>query len=287
MGDALRLAAREALPLVIGAACMLVLAAAIEAFWSPRTEFPPAVKYAVGGVLWLVTLTYFTLWGAAVQLDRLAVQLRPRNPWEAIDLGFAMVRTWARTVYAAWLTLFVPLCVLACWLLPWQWAIVLVWWLKPALDRIVLHVLAAGVFGELPRLRDTLRALPRALTPGLIASLTWYRFFLVRSFNLPVWQLERQTGARPASGAGSCIAAPPSHAAWLTIACILFELVARLSGSRCSTCSRRCFTATSSRSSSCSTGRTTSCSRSCSARWSSRAWPSWNRSTWRADSRSI
>ena len=62
-GDALRQAAREALPLVIGAACMLVLAAAIEAFWSPRTEVPPPVKYAVGAVLWLVTLAYFTLMG--------------------------------------------------------------------------------------------------------------------------------------------------------------------------------------------------------------------------------
>jgi hypothetical protein len=42
---------------------MLVLAAAIEAFWSPRTEIPPRVKYAVGGVLWLVTLAYFALMG--------------------------------------------------------------------------------------------------------------------------------------------------------------------------------------------------------------------------------
>jgi len=63
--DALRLAAREALPLVIGAACMLVLAAAIEAFWSPRTEIPPSVKYTVGGVLWLVTLAYFGFMGRA------------------------------------------------------------------------------------------------------------------------------------------------------------------------------------------------------------------------------
>jgi hypothetical protein len=130
-----------------------------------------------------------------VRLDRRAVQLRMRNPWEAIDLGFAMVRTWARPVYAAWLVVFVPLCTLALLVLPPPWAILLVWWLKPALDRIVLHVLAAGVFGDLPRLRETLRALPRAITPGLVASLTWYRFFLARSFNLPVWQLERQTGA--------------------------------------------------------------------------------------------
>jgi hypothetical protein len=165
-----------------------------------------------------------------VQLDRLAVQLRLRNPWEAIDLGFAMVRTWARTVYAAWLVLFVPLCVLALLVLPSPWAVVLVWWLKPALDRVVLHVLAAGVFGDLPRLRDTLRALPRALTPGLIASLTWYRLFLVRSFNLPVWQLERQTGADARERRRQLHRRTSGHAVWLTIACILFELVLALSG---------------------------------------------------------
>jgi len=165
-----------------------------------------------------------------VQLDRLAVQLRLRNPWEAIDLGFAMVRAWARTVYAAWLALFVPLCLLAVVTLPWQWAIAVIWWLKPALDRIVLQVLAAGVFGELPRLRDTLRALPRALTPGLIASLTWYRFFLVRSFNLPVWQLERQTGAQARQRRQQLHRRTSGHAVWLTTACALFELVLALSG---------------------------------------------------------
>lgn len=165
-----------------------------------------------------------------MQLDRLAVQLRLRNPWEAIDLGFAMVRTWARTVYAAWLALFVPLCVVALVALPWQWAVLLVWWLKPALDRVVLHVLASGVFGDLPRLRDTLRALPRALTPGLIVSLTWYRFFLVRSFNLPVWQLERQTGAEARQRRQQLHRRTSGHAAWLTTACVLFELVLALSG---------------------------------------------------------
>jgi uncharacterized protein DUF4129 len=165
-----------------------------------------------------------------VQLDRLAVQLRLRNPGEAIDLGFAMVRTWARAVYAAWLTLFVPLCVLAMLVLPPLWAVVLVWWLKPALDRVVLHVLAAGVFGDLPRLRDTLRALPRALTPGLIASLTWYRLFLVRSFNLPVWQLERQTGAEARQRRRQLHRRASGYALWLTVACVLFEAVLALSG---------------------------------------------------------
>jgi hypothetical protein len=165
-----------------------------------------------------------------VQLDRLAVQLRMRNPWEAIDLGFAMVRTWARPVYAAWLVVFVPLCTLALLLLPSPWAILLVWWLKPVLDRIVLHVLAAGVFGDLPRLRETLRALPRAITPGLVASLTWYRFFLARSFNLPVWQLERQTGAAARQRRRQLQRRTSGPAVGLTITCIFFEAVLVLSG---------------------------------------------------------
>jgi len=61
--DALRRAAREAMPLVIGAAGMLVLAAGIEAFWSPRTEIALPVKYGFGLALWLLTLAYFAFMG--------------------------------------------------------------------------------------------------------------------------------------------------------------------------------------------------------------------------------
>ncbi len=56
---ALRRAAAEAVPLVVGLAGMLLLAAAVEAFWSPRTFLPPPVKYAIGAALWLLLLLYF------------------------------------------------------------------------------------------------------------------------------------------------------------------------------------------------------------------------------------
>jgi uncharacterized membrane protein SpoIIM required for sporulation len=62
-GAALRAAAAEAIPLVAGVAGMLLIAAGIEAFWSPRTFLPPAVKYALGGVMWLVLLLYFAFAG--------------------------------------------------------------------------------------------------------------------------------------------------------------------------------------------------------------------------------
>ena len=164
-----------------------------------------------------------------MQLDRLAVTLRLRNPWEAIDLGFAMIRIWMREVYAPWLVLFLPLCALASLILPAQWAVGLVWWLKPALDRVVLYVIANGVFGDLPRLRETLRALPQALKPGLFASLTIYRFFFSRSFNLPVWQLEQQRRRAARQRRQQLQRRTGSYAVWLTVACLLFELALALS----------------------------------------------------------
>jgi len=48
---ALQHSAQKALPLIVGAFVMLVIAAALEAFWSPR-DIAPTIKYAVGGVLW-------------------------------------------------------------------------------------------------------------------------------------------------------------------------------------------------------------------------------------------
>jgi len=50
---ALRAAALSSLPIIAGAALMLVIAAGIEAFWSPR-QLPVAVKYTVGAGLWLL-----------------------------------------------------------------------------------------------------------------------------------------------------------------------------------------------------------------------------------------
>ena len=61
--SALRMAAAEAIPLVVGLAGMLFIAAGIEAFWSPHTFLPPPVKYAIGVGLWLFLLAYFVFVG--------------------------------------------------------------------------------------------------------------------------------------------------------------------------------------------------------------------------------
>ncbi|MFZ5755909.1 MAG: stage II sporulation protein M [Pseudomonadota bacterium] len=57
--DALILAAREGVPILYGAAFMLFVAAIVEAFWSSQTIIPPAVKYAMAGLWWLLVILYF------------------------------------------------------------------------------------------------------------------------------------------------------------------------------------------------------------------------------------
>jgi uncharacterized membrane protein SpoIIM required for sporulation len=60
---ALRVRARAAVPLVYGGGALLTLAAFVEAFWSPITQLPPALKYAVGAALWLLLAAYLLLAG--------------------------------------------------------------------------------------------------------------------------------------------------------------------------------------------------------------------------------
>jgi uncharacterized membrane protein SpoIIM required for sporulation len=56
--DALKLAAREAVVVIYGVIAMLVIAAALEAFWSSARWVAPAVKYGGGALCWTFVLAY-------------------------------------------------------------------------------------------------------------------------------------------------------------------------------------------------------------------------------------
>lgn len=135
-----------------------------------------------------------------MRLDDLTIALRPRAAWEATDLGTALVRTHARRIWAAWVIVTLPVFValnVAAGLAHVAWlAALLLWWLKPVFDRIVLFVLSRAVFGEAPRLRETLRAQRtwgwRAIAPWLL----WRRFHPGRAMLLAVDLLEGVHGAQ-------------------------------------------------------------------------------------------
>jgi uncharacterized membrane protein SpoIIM required for sporulation len=59
----IRRAGRETLPIIAGAALLLVIAAAVEAFWSSRSAIPPQVRYVLGGLGWVLLILYFALAG--------------------------------------------------------------------------------------------------------------------------------------------------------------------------------------------------------------------------------
>ena len=131
-----------------------------------------------------------------MRLTEARVAIRPRNPWEAVDLGVLLARQHQRLLMTSWAIVTLPLFALLTAVL-WDYptvAVLLFWWLKPAYERLPLLILSQALFGSPPTLKEALKAWPRALKPQLLASLTWRRFSLSRSFNLPVMQLEGLDG---------------------------------------------------------------------------------------------
>lgn len=61
--QALVVASRESVVIIYGVASMLLIAAAVEAFWSSAIWVPPMVKYTVAAVCWISVLAYLTLQG--------------------------------------------------------------------------------------------------------------------------------------------------------------------------------------------------------------------------------
>jgi uncharacterized membrane protein SpoIIM required for sporulation len=57
--QALQERGRIAVKLVYGAATMFLIAALIEAFWSPVTHISPDIKFIMGGMLWALVIVYF------------------------------------------------------------------------------------------------------------------------------------------------------------------------------------------------------------------------------------
>ncbi|HSD17430.1 MAG TPA: DUF4129 domain-containing protein [Thermomonas sp.] len=135
-----------------------------------------------------------------MRVDQPRVELRPRSPWEAMELGTALVRTHARAIWLPWLAVTLPVFVAlnavgwVAGLVPWM--ALAMWWLKPVFDRIPLFVLSRSLFGEAPGVRETLRAQWHWGWRAMPAYLTWRRLGLARSLYLPVDLLEG--GVNPA-----------------------------------------------------------------------------------------
>ena len=132
-----------------------------------------------------------------MNLDHIQARIRPRTPWEALDLGFVMARQWFWQLWLAWLLLALPLFILLQFgLLDQLWlASVILWWFKPLFEQPLLFILSRRLFGEQIDNRFLRRHILSIVRPQIMANLLWRRFSVNRSFNNPVAMLEGLNGA--------------------------------------------------------------------------------------------
>ncbi|MCD9029513.1 DUF4129 domain-containing protein [Luteimonas sp. BDR2-5] len=168
-----------------------------------------------------------------MRVDTVQVELRPRSPWEAMELGNALVRRHAAAIWVPWLLLGLPVFV-AVAALGWSLdrlglAALLLLWIKPVLDRIPLFVLSRAVFGEAPGWRRTLAAQLRWGWRPLLGHLTWRRLSPWRAVTLPVDLLEGIHGPQLKMRRRVLVEGIGGHVLLLTAICLLFTAVLLLS----------------------------------------------------------
>ena len=191
----LQAAARDTSVLMVGAAVMLLIAAAVEAFWSSTTWVEPPAKYAAARRL-LDS-------GGAVLSKAAACKLKPCRwccahapMWEGCDLGVRLLQSRLRSVYPCYLAVALPvflLCYATVGIFSWLPAL-LIWMLKPWLDRTILFALSRALFGEHTVLADVWAARREVWGSQLAATLTLRRLSASRAFTQPIRQLEGLTG---------------------------------------------------------------------------------------------
>jgi hypothetical protein len=135
--------------------------------------------------------------GQRMQVDALALALRPRSMMEATDLGVRLVQVRAASVWRTFVPLYAVVAAIALstveiagWLPP-----LIVFWFKPWLDRSLLFVLSRAVFGQDTRFADLWQAQRSVWWGQLLHTLSLRRLSPWRSFTQAVYQLEGQHGA--------------------------------------------------------------------------------------------
>lgn len=167
-----------------------------------------------------------------MKVEDLAITLRNRSNWEAIDLGFVLARQWFLRLWTAWLIGALPVFIIVMLLthlvnneLFNSLVFILFWWLKPLYEQPLLYILSRQLFSEPITLSDIKHNYFQIVKPQLSALLLWRRFSLSRSFNNPVAMLESIKGKPRRSRLNVLHSHQSSASQWLTIICLHLELL--------------------------------------------------------------
>ena len=162
-----------------------------------------------------------------MRLTDASIEVRPRPAWEALDLGILLARQHRGLLMLSWALVTLPVLALLSALL-WDYpgvVMVVFWWLKPLYERLPLLIVSQALFGSTPTLGQALKAWPASLKRQWLPSLTWRRLSLVRSFTLPVQQLEGLAGEQRRRRLGVLCQADMRAARCLTLVGMHLEMI--------------------------------------------------------------
>ena len=132
-----------------------------------------------------------------MNLSKISTRVRPRNSWEALDLGMLMALRWYGPLLRGWLLPTLPLFALLM-VLPHGYAFLpiwIIWWFVPWWEKTQLQYLGHRLFGEHLNLGSQMRFWLQSLKKDGLSSITWRRFNPHRPYVLPVTQLEGLAGS--------------------------------------------------------------------------------------------
>ncbi len=160
-----------------------------------------------------------------MDLERLNIEVRPRNHYQAVDLGMLIARRWyvplfllfalpVAVIFALSLVLFTDYPLVVGFV---------IWWLKPAFERLPLRYISRAIFADVPPFREAWRDWTAVVVPGIAGSLTFRRLSPRRSFDASVWVLERPSDALRGQRLRTLGGRAAGVATWLTVVGIHIE----------------------------------------------------------------
>ena len=132
-----------------------------------------------------------------MDLNNLQIALRPRNNWEAFDLGRSLLKKNLLAIYKPWLALTIPYTLLLFLLFKNHpfWGFFVFWFFLPIFERVIIFDLSRIIFDETPSVKHSLKEFPKELKKGFFSLHFMWRFTFSRALMMPVWQLEGLKGA--------------------------------------------------------------------------------------------
>lgn len=160
-----------------------------------------------------------------MDLGKVSARIRPRLAFEAIDLGFLMVRRWWKHLFLIQLVVMGTLTA-TCLLVTQSPAltVLLVWWGKPLIEAFHLQFLGRALFDDGLKAGDILKHRTTIFFHDLLPRLLWRRFGPIRSFAMPVAELEQLKGRARRQRIQALVSSQRGAGIWLTMLGMILEL---------------------------------------------------------------